>query len=395
MTPVKFTPQRMQRVGMALLLGLVVGAAIYVAAGKREHSSFFRGDFPAFYAAAEIVWSGEGERLYDYDLQRTIENQHWPEFNGAFYIYPYPPFFALLLSPLAFFSPLIAKFFASGLLFGALAVAIFLVRRESEFFKATPLFAFGYLLSFLPLGISVAGVQNTALSILCFSLVYWGIKNGRAFLVGFSAALLLYKPQFGALLFLFLLARGQKGEIVGWCFGAVGLYILGLPVLGVEWPFVWLSEAMKFGDINFTINDHEMISLAGLTYWFVEKFFGKGASALPWAYGASALVLALQWIRIRQNPKHFAYAPLLVLFLSPQTLFYDLGIAVFWVMVFLRPYHNRDLVLLAGLWGYGALAFVLRDLTSFPLFVLPLLLLFGVMQGRDDWSTIPGKAFDE
>jgi hypothetical protein len=366
MSPLPPLGSRLERMSLALGVGLLIGLLFYLVAGNREESSFVRGDFPAFYAAAELVWTGQGAVLYDFNLQREIENRYWPDFAGGYYIFAYPPFFALILSPLASLPPLFAKAMASGLLFAALFVALLLARQWSGFVRRHFLFSLLYLVSFAPLQISLVGVQNTALTILCFALIYGASRQGHALLVGLGSALLLYKPQFGAIFFLYLLSRANKDELIGWSLGALALYLLGTLVLGVSWPFVWLGAATQFGDANFTINDHNMISIAGVIYWAFAFIQGTGASGLPWAYGLSAGLLILSAGYLRREEHRFVLAPHLVLLLSPQTLFYDVALALFFLIQDLRPDNPRDFLMLAAIWIYGLVALLLRDL-GFPL----------------------------
>lgn len=129
----ELTDARIQRLGWAFAVGLLISILLYLAFGEREQSALFRGDFQAFYAAAEIVWSGRGQELYDYALQREIQNRHWSDFEGQFYIYAYPPFFALALAPLAVLPPLAAKMLVSGILLACLIGALLLMRETSPF----------------------------------------------------------------------------------------------------------------------------------------------------------------------------------------------------------------------------------------------------------------------
>ncbi len=373
----EITDTRVRRIALALGVGLLLGILLYLAAGTRNNSAFFQGDFPAFYAAAEIVWSGRGTDLYDYALQQTLENRHWPGDQG-FFIFPYPPFFALLLAPLAALSPLMAKALASAVLFAALFGALVLARKTSAFIHRHFLFSLAYLSTFVPLEMAIVGVQNTALSILCFGLVFWASQHGRPLLTGLFASLLLYKPQYGTILFLYLLGRGQRPELIGWGLGALVLYLLGTLVLGVSWPLAWLTAAIHFGEINFTINDYNMISLAGVSYWIAETTVGVGARGLPWGYLLSAILLLFSVWYVRRDATRFALAPYFVLLLAPQALFYDVAIAVYCLLRALRPNHPGDFKLLGGIWLYGIGALLLRNLVSFPLFNILLMAILWI-----------------
>lgn len=313
----ELTDVRLRHFTLALAGGPLIALLLYLAIGEREQSSLFRGDFPAFYAAAEIVWSGHGAQLYDYALQRETENRHWPDFSGHFYIYAYPPFFALLLAPLAALPPLVAKALFSGILLACLIGALRLMHQASPFIQHHFAFSLVYLLTLAPLGISIVGGQNTALSILILALVFWSARTGHPWLMGLFASLLLYKPQFGVLLFVYLIAHGQRETLIGWGIGASCLYLLGIPVLGPSWPWAWVTQAAAFGDLNFGINNFNMISLAGMSYWLADHLVGEGTVGLTWGYWLSALGLLLTWFYMKGDALRLALIPYGILFFSP------------------------------------------------------------------------------
>ena len=60
---IPLTQRRLERITLALGLGLMLGVLLYLLKGEPAGSALFRGDFPAFYAAAEIVWTGRGAEL--------------------------------------------------------------------------------------------------------------------------------------------------------------------------------------------------------------------------------------------------------------------------------------------------------------------------------------------
>jgi hypothetical protein len=169
--------------------------------------------------------------------------------------------------------------------------------------------------------------------------------------------------------------RWRKNELIGWSFGALVLYALGILVLGPLWPLIWLQEAKVFGDINFMINGFNMISLAGLSYWLSGLLVGDGSFLLPLGYIASLAGLLISHLYFRANEKRLLLIPYCVLLFSPQTLFYDLGIAVFFYIQALGASQEKSFHLLALLWLYCSAAILLRYDTSAPLFLLPLLML--------------------
>jgi hypothetical protein len=100
---------RRRDLGFRLLVALNVGIAIaYIGLWfiALDQNLTWRADFTAFYTAARMVRAGVGQRLYDFELQTVYQRQildglYLADGLMAFY---YPPYVALLLTPLSFLS---------------------------------------------------------------------------------------------------------------------------------------------------------------------------------------------------------------------------------------------------------------------------------------------------
>jgi len=371
---------RRSRVFWALFLGLILGFLLYLPFGDRHQANFFSGDFPAFYAAGYIVAQGWGHELYNYELQRNIENLFWPDFEGEMYIFAYPPYVATLLAPLGFLSPMVAKLIFNLLLFGALVWGLVLLRPFSsalrDDFRLSLLIAF----TFAPVFSAVVGAQNTTLSILLYSGIMAGLarKTGRGELVaGICAGLFLYKPQFAITVLPVVLILGGKRAFCGVAIVAFLYYLLGCIPQGFFWPLLWLEEATRFGNINFTINADRMISIVGAAYsaaYFLGITPEKG---LPIGYLLSAgifITLIVFAVLARKDElKRWQVlcllGPVMVL-VSPQSLYYDLGILVVSVLPFLNFERTRQIWEIAAFWGLAAFLMPLRDVSEVPFFFM-------------------------
>jgi len=87
----------------AINAGLAIGYVGLVITAYTQDLSW-RADFTAFYAGWTMVRQGLGTRLYDFDLQRTIQHvllAGYPHGDGILAFY-YPPHVALLFCPLSF-----------------------------------------------------------------------------------------------------------------------------------------------------------------------------------------------------------------------------------------------------------------------------------------------------
>ena len=96
-----WSPRRQRSVLLAVVIALCIGAAIQALIDTSRSSSINRGDFPAFYAAGQIVRLGRGSELYEPGLQAELENEAWPSLEGRYLHFAYPPYVAVLCSPLA------------------------------------------------------------------------------------------------------------------------------------------------------------------------------------------------------------------------------------------------------------------------------------------------------
>ena len=91
--------ERSTRVFLSLCIaaGLALGYTILF--GSNRAGMVFIGDLPGFFGIGRIVLEGHGERLYDFSLQREIQNAYWPSLAGTFLPTMYPPFFAAFIAP--------------------------------------------------------------------------------------------------------------------------------------------------------------------------------------------------------------------------------------------------------------------------------------------------------
>ena len=295
----------------------------------------YRGDFPGFYAPAAMILDGKGAELYDFELQREYENKFWPEFNGEFYIYAYPPFVAVLLSPLALLDPITSKAVSTILLAFFALLALSLLAKWQGRKLSIPLAVL--LLAYPPLTLSILGAQNTAVTMLLyvFSIVLLEKKDSRSHLVaGLISGFMLYKPQFGIFAILFFLVKFGRYYFFGVAISALTLYLVAVPFQGFDWPLTWPAEANRFGNMNFVRNGYQMSSLTGMAYYLlhISGYSHEALTGITLPLTALSLLTLVIWIGARERgtlPIHdIALLPLLTVVLTPQSLFYDLGWSV-------------------------------------------------------------------
>jgi hypothetical protein len=374
---------RLYRFALALAFALIGGCLISYCADDEEKSLLSRGDFPGFYAPAVILARHGGESLYDPELQRAIENEFWPSFNGEFYMSVYPPYFDMMLAPLAWLSHLAARH-----LWTAVSILLFLgtlrlLGAMNSCVRGNLLVAGVASLLLAPLFIAVFGGQNTALSMFLFAAacrLSSEQKPADDLMAGFFLGFWLYKPQFGLLAIFLPLIAGRTKIFLGALVPSGIYFLLGVLAQGWSWPLKWLAAVNQFAAQNFLSNQDAMVSILGLGRSFVESNALSGpiaqlitGVALALTAGLFLYLIRLFWA-CRRKPQKLAGAmatmgPILVL-CSPQTLFYDLGIAYVACARYAAFRSDREV------WGYLtlvaalALAALARDLLPLPVWSL-------------------------
>lgn len=374
------------RLCCCILAGIAISALVSYNNDPHRSSMLRAGDFPGFYAPAVIIARGQTSRLYDPVLQRHIENEFWPEFfKGNYYMSVYPPYTMALLSPLGYLGPQAARNVFSILLLGAFVLSLFLLARHCRWSRRQAFIVAVLLLALAPLFYALIGGQNTAFSMLLYSgmLFFSGAIQDKAsrryeFLTGLCAGLWLFKPQFGVFACAVVLFSLRPAMILGAALSGIAYYFLGALLLGFDWPQEWLSVLSWFSAENYLANQHNQISLAGFLEALARTCGFPAVSGLM-GWGISALLFLLYLAHFggkngsdRWRAGLLLFGPVLVL-LSPQTLFYDLGIAFVSVLVSLNLCHRRQVVWLLSVIPPLWLLVLYREVLSQPvLFVVSL-----------------------
>jgi len=183
------------------LLSIVLGSQNVDLAGQ-----IIGTDYLEFYAAGTTVRQGESARLYDMayqaQLQQTIIG---PQLRG-YYGFITPPFLAWLFVPFSALSYLWS--FALWSVLGLIALGISLRLLGAP----QPGRAALWSLTWFPVFATISFGQNSLLSVLILSLVYYLWRTDRQLAAGLAASCLLYKPQLLiGILLLWLATRKKRG----------------------------------------------------------------------------------------------------------------------------------------------------------------------------------------
>jgi alpha-1,2-mannosyltransferase len=337
-------------------------------------------DFSNVYAAGVLTWQGHPDEAYDPARQHAAEQAVFGGRDVPFFGWHYPPFFfaiAFVVAALPYAFGLSLWLLAS---YAAYLAAIRAILGRPE----TLLIATAFPAVFVNIGHGQNGFLTAALLGGALQLL-----DRRPWIAGLLIGLLAYKPQFGVLIPLALLAGNRWSTIGAAGATVVALAAISLLALGGG---VWHAFIES---LNFT---QTIVLEQGGTGW--EKIQSAFSAARNWgadvhtAYAiqfalamAVAATLAMLWrseAAYELKASALATASLLA---TPYVLDYDLVALAVAIAFFVRHGLNRgfrdyEISVLGAAWIVPLLSRGIAGVTGIPLGLLVLLALYGVTLRR-------------
>jgi alpha-1,2-mannosyltransferase len=332
-------------------------------------------DFSNVYAAGELTWQGKPADAYDPSLQHAAEKATFGGREVPFFGWHYPPFFFVIAFLVA------AVPYAFGLaLWLAASLASYLVTIRAILPRAeTLLIAAAFPAVFVNAGHGQNGFLTAALLGGALQLL-----DRRPWLAGVLIGLLAYKPQFGVLIPIALLASQRWSSIVAAVATIAALIAISFATLGGG---VWHAfvDSMTF--------TQTVVLEQGGTGW--EKIQSIFSAARNWgadirtAYAiqtalAVTLAATLAWLRhcvaaFELKASALATASLLA---TPYVLDYDLVVLAVAIAFFVRHglargFRDYEISLLAAVWMVPLLSRGVAGATGIPLGLIVMLALYG------------------
>jgi hypothetical protein len=287
-------------------------------------------DFVNVWAAGKLALQGHPALAWDWDVQRTIEldvlKQDWP---GGYFAWHYPPPFLFVAAFLAQFPYTVAFV---GWVYASFVPYIIVMR-------AIVGRAFGFVLAAgFPIVFTNALVgQNGFLTAALVGGTLYLVPV-RPVLAGICLGLLTYKPQYGLLFPIVLIASARWTTFVSAGITAVVLAAVSLLAFGVEsWQafFHWLPHFSQAFLVEGKATWWKLQSLYSLV-----RYLG-GSEQLGWAFqwvltAAVAVVLVLLWrspIRYGLKAAALAVGTLLT---TPYLFMYDIMVLAIAVAFLVR-----------------------------------------------------------
>ena len=337
-------------------------------------------DFSNVYAAGTLTWQGRPADAYVPALQHAAEKALFGGREVPFYGWHYPPFFfavAVLVAAVPYGWGLAIWLAASFAAYLAVIRAI-LPRPE------TWLIAAAFPAVFVNVGHGHNGFLTAALLGGALHLL-----DRRPWLAGVLIGCLAYKPQFGVLIPLALLAGGRWSSIAAAAATVAALVAVSFATLGGS---VWHAFA---DSMNFT---QTVVLEQGDTGWEkIQSMFSAArmwGAGVPLAYAAQvalALVLAacVAWLwhsdaAFELKASALASASLLA---TPYVLDYDLMVLAVAIAYLARHglrcgFEPFEISLLAAAWLVPLLSRIVAGVTGIPLGLTMMLLIFACTMRR-------------
>lgn len=316
----------------AILLGFEVLAFLFVVAGThgwvvpldKPNTT----DFVSFYAAGSLADGGNAQAAYD-PLRHLAAEEAATEHGIKHVIFVYPPVFIMLCALLARLPYLAAFTIFEGL---SLIPCLWVLRRIAQ---ERGWVAFVPLLAFPAVAINIGVGQNALLTAALFGGATLLIDR-RPFVAGLLFGALCYKPHFGLLVPLALLAGGRWRAVAGAAASALALVSLSAAILGWQ---SWEAFIAAITGSHTTYESGQIDFAAFVSSFGAIRLIGGGPGLAYLVQGVisvtAAVLVAVVWRRNLSLPIRAATLASATLVALPLILFYDLmlaGVAMVWLI---------------------------------------------------------------
>lgn len=219
---------------LAILSGILFAEGFIFLRLQAAPRTAIHADFVHFFTAARMVATGASSQLYDIDAQTIFQHKTIHPYRSEVLPYNHPPFQIIAYLPLTIMPLKWAYRVWIVISLGTIALSLIPFGSYSNPpSRKGQLIMWLACLSFFPTVITLVLGQDSAISLLIFTLVFLNIKAGNEKRAGTILALGLFKPQLvGITAILFLIKRRWKA--LG-CFCLAGLVLISLSLFIVGW----------------------------------------------------------------------------------------------------------------------------------------------------------------
>jgi hypothetical protein len=306
-----------RRIALAVCTAVVVACAAIGIAAYALHPGPMQQDFFGIWSWARFVVERPAARIYDHAEQHAFLMSLNPPFTAPF-PFSYPPPYLLLIRPLGWLSYATALQVWTGLTFLAYLVTVLALTRGGP----------AAMLAILApaAGINLVFGQNGFLT-AALLLGGAGLLRSRPVLAGILLGLLSYKPQFGLLIGVALVAAGMWRTALAAAVTVAAMVVASLVAFGMEPWIAWVRAMPEFVQIVDGQRGHlaHLIPTArsdALALGATEQVAGLMQAAVTTAAAAAV------WIAFRRGSGPLAVAALAVasVLAAPYAFIYDLTV---------------------------------------------------------------------
>jgi len=328
---------RWASMGYAAATGAGLGSLLFWAG---YWLTFVRGslqgpDFFSFYSGAKLYVLKGGSAVYDLALQKQYELQVIPHPADQFVVLPYfhPPYYTLLIAPLAFVDYRTAYYAmaAFNVVLVALLIAI-LVRGSERIHGRASIVAAALIAGFFPLFVTVLQGQSDLVVLVPLAAAYTAWARGKLGWAGVFSALALAKPQLLLLVPVLFLARRAWRALAGFAAVIAGLAAISVVGFGVG-PVIGYVNAVGRWAIGGSLPTNGQIVYTDTAVYSLRNILeavpggGKGVALAVLIILLALVALSLSW-RPNKPRLDFALAIAASLVLSPHQNVHDLALLV-------------------------------------------------------------------
>ena len=342
-------------------------------------------DFTNTYAAGILAQEGLAASAYDPVVHHAVEKAMFDRSDIPLFTWNYPPFFFAIAALVAFlpYGWALMAWVAASLLTYLLTMRAILPRPE------TLLLALAFPASFVNIGHGQNGFLTAALIGGALHLL-----PRRPWLAGVLIGLLVYKPHFGLMIPLCLMADRRWITFISAGCCVIVLSALSVAVMGVD---IW-KAFLQSTDVT-----QKLVFESGATGW--EKFQSIFSAIRAWhgslllAYSAQAiltltLAISLSWLWTRNVAYELKASALATasLLATPYALDYDMVLLAVSIAFFVRHglahgFREYEITVLAATWIVPLIARTAGGVTLMPLGLIVMLMLFAITMRRALYDT--------
>ena len=292
-------------------------------------------DFFSFYAAAEIFVKQGPSSVYDILTQKQYEIAITQRPADSFIVLPYfhPPFYTLLIAPLAFLSYR-AAYYAMTVFNVALLIAltVILVRGSLRVHGRAVIVAVSLIAGFLPVFVTILQGQSDLVVLVPLAGAYMAWSRGRAGWAGVLSALAFSKPQLLLLIPILFITRRSWRAMAGFAGTVLALALVSIAGFGLNPVLEYVSSvgSWAIGGQLPTHGQAVYTDTAVYSLRHILEILPGGGKVIAFAIlvGLLALVaVSLSW-RPDKPRLDFALAVAASLVLSPHQNVHDLALLV-------------------------------------------------------------------